>query len=150
MPAELQGPAADLLLAEDDPEDRFMILRALRRARPGLRVAEVRDGIEAVEYLEAHIDAGLPRLVLLDLNMPRLSGREVLVAMRADARLRGLPVAVLSTSIEPEDVRSVETLGVSTFLSKPEGFAQLLQMMENLLRDHLGRAPGTVVECASR
>lgn len=142
MPAETLDPVAELVVAEDDPEDRFIILRAIRRVRPGLRVVELRDGIELLEYLVSCAEGGLPRLVLLDLNMPRMNGREALTAMRADARLREQPVAILSTSIEPEDLRSVEALGVSTFLGKPDGFAALVCMLEKLLADHFVRPPG--------
>jgi two-component system response regulator len=142
MAAETLDSVAELVLAEDDPDDRFIILRALRRIRPTLRVVEVRDGVELVEYLASRTEGVLPGLVLLDLNMPRMTGREALAMMRADGRLRGLPVAVMSTSIEPEDMRSVQALGVSAFMSKPDGFAALVHVMEKLLGDHFGRAPG--------
>ena len=133
----MTGPSAPLVLAEDDPEDRFLVRRALQRIRPGLRVIEVRDGIKLLEHLAARADDDLPRLVLLDLNRPRMNGREALAALRADARLKGLRVAALSTSIEPEDMRSVRALGVSVFLSKPDGFSALLRVLTALLDEHL-------------
>ena len=143
-------PSANVVLAEDDPEDRFMILRALRRARPALRVTEVRDGIELIDYLASRDEGGLPNLILLDLNMPRMNGREALVAIRGNARLAALSVVVLSTSIEPEDMHCVQALGVSKFLSKPEAFRSLVRILDVLLLEHFGPAQDLETECVPR
>jgi len=142
--AEVQDPsgslrleAFDLLIADDDPDDRFMILRALRRCRETLAVHAVRDGVEVMEQLQALRAAGqpLPRLLLLDLNMPRMDGREVLAALKADAGLRSLPVVVLTTSVEAEDLKRAYADGATSFISKPDGFAQLVTTMRTLV-DH--------------
>jgi CheY-like chemotaxis protein len=130
---------ADLLLAEDDPDDRFMMLRALKRVRPLLQVVAVQDGIELMAYLHGCAADALPQLVLLDLNMPRMDGREVLSAMRAEAALCRIPVVVLTTSVEPEDRDQAMALKAAAFASKPDEYAQLVRMLEELLARQLDR-----------
>lgn len=150
MSAEVQDAAGlprldpfELLIADDDPDDRFMILRALGRCRETLAVHAVRDGIEVMEQLQALRAAGLPlpRLLLLDLNMPRMDGREVLAALKADAGLRALPVVVLSTSVEAEDLQHAYADGATSFISKPDGFAQLVTTMRTLVEHWLDVVP---------
>lgn len=133
----------ELLIADDDPDDRFMILRALGRCRATLAVHAVRDGVEVMEQLQALRAAGLPlpRLLLLDLNMPRMDGREVLAALKADAGLRALPVVVLSTSVEAEDLQRAYADGATSFISKPDGFAQLVTTMRTLVEHWLDVVP---------
>lgn len=126
---------AELLLADDDPDDRFLILRALRRIRPAVRVATARDGVELLAQLHALAASGraLPRVVLLDLNMPRLDGREVLRELAADPQLRALPVVVLSTSTEAEELRRVLALGAAAFVSKPAEFTRLTDALREVV-----------------
>lgn len=134
MASELPTVAAQLVLAEDDPDDRFLITRALRRCRADLEPHAVRDGVELLDYLRGQIVSGrLPRLVLLDLNMPRMDGREALREIKADPRLCALPVVVLTTSVEPEDLLQVQGLGAASFVSKPEGLSQLAGALGPLL-----------------
>jgi len=128
---------ASLLLAEDDADDRFMMLRALKRVRPLLQVAAVHDGIDLMAYLRACPAEALPQLVLLDLNMPRMDGREVLSAMQAEAGLSAIPVVVLTTSVEPEDRDRAMVLKAAAFISKPDEYGQLVRMLEALLIRHL-------------
>lgn len=144
MPADTadaaEAPRLDpfeLLIADDDPDDRFMILRALRRCRETLTVHAVRDGIEVMAQLQALRAASLPlpRLLLLDLNMPRMDGREVLAAIKADADFKAMPVVVLTTSVEAEDLKRAYADGATSFISKPDGFAQLVTTLRTLV-DH--------------
>ena len=125
----------DVVLADDDPDDQFMIRRALGRCCPGLAVHGVRDGLELMDYLQGRLCAELPRLVLLDLNMPRMDGREVLHALRMDPLLGSLPVVVLTTSVEKGDRRGAAELGASAFVSKPDGFVELCDALQSTLRD---------------
>ncbi len=141
MPVDLPVRPVTLLLAEDDPDDRFMVLRALQRARAGLSVATVSDGIELVEYLDRLTPEALPRLLILDLNMPRMDGRQVLERMRDEPRWKTVPVVVLTTSVEPEDAQRVRTLGAAGFISKPDEFGTLIRVLARLLDEHLGLAP---------
>src|SRR3546814_110778 len=95
-------------------------------------VVVVRDGAEALDYLfarGAHADrdpAALPSIVLLDLNLPKVDGREVLQAIRANEKTRGLPVVVLTTSTEPFDVEASYALGVNSYIRKPVDFEQFV------------------------
>lgn len=140
MNPELPAEDAELLLADDDPDDRFLILRALRRSRPEIKVATVRDGVELLAYLRALGQFGrvLPRVLLLDLNMPRLDGREVLSELAADPQLRGLPVVVLSTSTEAEEHRRALVLGATAFISKPAEFSRLTEVLREVTDRWLG------------
>ncbi|MGQ0528857.1 MAG: response regulator [Panacagrimonas sp.] len=131
--SDAPGELHDVVLADDDADDQFMIRRALCRCCPGLAVHGVRDGLELMDYLQHRSPALLPRLVLLDLNMPRMDGREALRALRADPRLYGLSVVVLTTSVQKSDQLGVTALGASDFVSKPDGFVELCDSLKRTL-----------------
>jgi len=124
-----------ILLAEDDEEDAQMTLDALKKNRLGNDVRVARDGEEVMDYLRREgryangADAPLPGLILLDLNMPRKDGREVLAEIKSDARLRKIPVIVLTTSKAEEDIVRSYDLGVNSFITKPVTFAGLADAM---------------------
>ena len=129
-PAEGRGRLT-ILLVEDDPGDVVLAEEALRDGTVPARLIVVRNADAALEHLAG--DAR-PDLVLLDLNLPRMSGHELLAAMKADARLRAIPVVVLSTSAMPEDVRRSYELGASAHVVKPvdfERFASVVHEIEN-------------------
>lgn len=128
---------APLLLADDDPDDRFLIMRACRRVRPTLDVQCLGDGVELLECLEARASRALPRLVLMDLNMPRMDGREVLARLQGDARFQGVPCVVLTTSERREDHLRVRALGAADVLTKPNRFQALVDLLEALAQRHL-------------
>jgi CheY-like chemotaxis protein len=106
-----------VLLVEDDENDALFLMTALKRASFPYPVTLVRDGLNAIDELERSTD--LPRLVILDLKLPKAGGLEVLKHVRASPRLRGLRVAVLSASMEIHDREAAEALGVLLFLRKP-------------------------------
>ncbi len=111
-----------ILLVEDSASDISMTKEALRDSRVLNEINVVRDGIEAMDYLRGAGDfAGMPRpdLVLLDLNMPRMGGREVLSAMKSDSSLMQIPVVVLSTSTADEDISESYRLHANAYVSKP-------------------------------
>ena len=122
----------EILLVEDNPDDVELTLIAFAEAKIANPLVVVRDGVEALDYLFArgtYADrdpADLPSIVLLDLNLPKLDGREVLQAIRADARTRALPVVVLTTSNEPFDVEAAYALGVNSYIRKPVDFQQFV------------------------
>ena len=124
----------DVVLADDDPDDQFMIRRALDRCCPGLALHGVRDGLELMDYLQHRRHVELPRLVLLDLNMPRMDGREALRALRADPLFSALSVVVLTTSVEKGDRLCAVELGASAFVSKPDGFVELCDTLQRTLK----------------
>jgi CheY-like chemotaxis protein len=112
----------NILLVEDNPADVDLALRALRRAKLQNRVWTVGDGVEALEFLRSHASPA-PDLVLLDLQLPKVDGREVLLRMREDPRLKALPVIVLTSSdAEHEHLAALEA---NAFLTKPVSFERL-------------------------
>jgi two-component system response regulator len=122
----------DILLVEDNPDDVELTRLAFEEANVANRMVVVRDGAEALDYLFARGSyAGrdpheLPSIVLLDLNLPKLDGREVLQAIRAEPATRELPVVVLTTSAEPFDVEASYALGVNSYIQKPVDFEQFV------------------------
>jgi CheY-like chemotaxis protein len=135
MPA---AGAITILYADDDPDDRDLMRDALDEIGLGGDLRFVEDGEEAMEYLRhegRYADprsAPEPSFLLLDLNMPRMDGREVLTAVRSDARLRTLPVIVLTTSDSEEAVRAAYDIGASSYVVKPPSFEKLVRVMRDL------------------
>lgn len=122
----------DILLVEDNPDDVELTRLAFDEAKIANQLAVVGDGAEALDYLFARgrfsdrDPADLPSLVLLDLNLPKVDGREVLQAIRANEATRSLPVVVLTTSTEPFDVEATYALGVNSYIQKPVDFEQFV------------------------
>ena len=127
QPAELMR----ILLVEDSLADIELTLEALSGAKVANEVEVVRDGAAAIEYLNAAA-GNLPDMVILDLNLPRLSGHEVLAMMRADEILRRLPVAVLTTSSAEADVVRTYDLGANCFLTKPVDVDQFVHVVQSI------------------
>lgn len=129
------GPFANhpVLLVEDDPDDAHLLRRAFRRVRPTLRLEHLADGEQAVARL-ADEDASLPSVVLLDLKLPRMSGFEVLGWIRADRRVRRVPVVVLTSSRLHNDVGRAYDLGANSYLVKPTASEALVAMMADVDR----------------
>jgi two-component system, response regulator len=124
--------ALDIVMAEDDPDDALLVRAAFEDAHVGVRLAIVEDGERLMQYLRAqgpYAGRPPPRLLLLDLNMPRKDGREVLCEVRQDERLRRLPIVVLTTSSAEEDIRRAYELGVSSYIRKPLTFHNLLEVV---------------------
>ena len=118
-----------ILLIEDNPSDVELTRRAFPKSRIGNEVVAVEDGEQALKYLET---SELPAVTLLDLNLPKMSGLEVLRRIRADARTRRLPVVILTSSKEEQDVAAGYDLGVNSYIRKPVDFRQFAQSMEHL------------------
>ena len=127
-----------IVLVEDNHDHLRLTTRILERSgvKASLRVA--RDGKEALALLESMKQDKVPDLVLLDLNMPRTSGREVLRAMKTDATLARVPVVVISSSDRDEDIALATSLGAAGFISKAEGFEQLTKNL-GILKRFLGQ-----------
>jgi len=124
-------------MAEDDEEDRMMVRDALGEAAPGVELRCVEDGEDLLDYLHhrgrwAGGCAPRPGLVLLDLNMPRKDGREALRELKADPQLRALPVVVLTTSREEDEVARSYSLGANSFIRKPVSYKGLVAVMQAL------------------
>ena len=129
--------APDILLAEDSDADAELTLRALRKGNLVNKVMRVRDGVEAIEYVLREGDfaarpGGNPRLVLLDMKMPRLGGLDVLRRLRADERTKYIPVVVLTSSAEDRDIIESYHLGVNSYLVKPVNFAEFTEVVAHV------------------
>lgn len=128
---------ADILLAEDSDADAELTLRALRKGNLINKVVRVRDGVEALEYVfrEGEFSkrpGGNPKLVLLDMKMPRLGGLDVLRRLRSDDRTRFIPVVVLTSSGEDRDIIESYNLGVNSYLVKPVNFSEFTQVVAHV------------------
>jgi CheY-like chemotaxis protein len=126
-----------ILMAEDDPDDRLLALEALEESRLANELHCVNDGVELLDFLlrrEQFSDIPLPRVgvILLDLNMPRMDGREVLEHIKTDPNLRSIPVVVLTTSKSEEDIIRSYQMGVSGFVTKPVSFQGLVEVMKSM------------------
>jgi chemotaxis family two-component system response regulator Rcp1 len=120
-----------ILLVEDSLADVELTLEALADAKIANEVTVLRDGAAAMEHLRA-AGAGVPDLVILDLNLPRMTGHEVLLAMRGDDDLRRIPVAVLTTSSSESDVARTYDLGANCFLTKPVDLDQFTHVVQSI------------------
>jgi two-component system, response regulator len=131
----MQTRPCDILIVEDNPADAELMTRALRRANLANSITVAEDGAEALDYLlgaGAHVDRpnhGTPRVVLLDLKLPKVSGLEVLRRIRADEQLRTIPVVVVTSSREEPDVEEAYRLGVNSYVVKPVEFEKFAEAM---------------------
>jgi CheY-like chemotaxis protein len=130
-----------ILMADDDEDDRDLTREALQNARLANQMRFAVDGQDLLDYLRregrwAHpdIDAPRPGIILLDLNMPKKDGREALAEIKSDPHLRSIPIVVLTTSKDEEDVFRTYDLGVSSFITKPVTFAGLVEVMRTWQR----------------
>ena len=115
----MDGPKIDVLLVEDDANDVAVALRAFRQHSLADRVRVLRDGVELVDYIESHdLRARPPKLILLDLKMPRLDGRAALRELRSRPETRHIPVVMVSSSDQQSDVRECYELGANSFVVK--------------------------------
>ena len=128
----------EILLVEDDPADAEMTRRALRRNNLANRVHWVKDGAEALEYMFRSGEyAGrepnhTPKLILLDIKMPKVDGIEVLRRLKADESTRGVPVVVMTSSNEEQDVIESYRLGVNSYIVKPVHFDAFLETVAKI------------------
>ena len=135
-----RGPAITILIADDDEDDRLMLRDALGEVRLEIDLRFVVDGVELLEYLgrrgayRAPASAPRPGLILLDLNMPRMDGREALSKIKSAAALRSIPIVVLTTSKDAQDVATSYGLGVNAFITKPVTYLGLVEVMKVLAR----------------
>jgi CheY-like chemotaxis protein len=127
-----------ILLVEDNPTDEKLTVRAFKKSGVESEVIVVRDGAEALDFLfgtgsHAGRDVSvLPSVTLLDLNLPRISGLEVLKRIRADARTKALPVVILTASKEEEDLARGYALGTNAYVRKPVDFVQFAEAAKTL------------------
>jgi len=126
-----------ILIAEDNPKDVELTLEAMAENNLPYRVIVVKDGVEAMEYLQFEgkyklREAGNPCVILLDIKMPRMDGIEVLRNIRNDAKLKRIPVVVLTSSREKKDLINAYDLGVNAYVVKPVNFRQFIEAVKQI------------------
>lgn len=128
----------EILLVEDNPDDLEMTLRALRRAKLANNIQVVRDGAEALDFIFAEgpysarkVENG-PKVMLLDLKLPKIDGLEVLRRVKGDPRTKAIPVVVLTSSKEQPDVAQCYSLGVNSYIVKPVNFERFAAAVSEL------------------
>jgi CheY-like chemotaxis protein len=126
-----------ILMADDDEDDRMSTAEAFREHHLVNEFFAVNDGEELMDFLRRrgkYANAPRPGLILLDLNMPRKDGREALREIKHDPSLRSIPVVILTTSREEEDILKTYDLGANSFIAKPVGFESLVQLVSTMTR----------------
>ncbi len=125
-----------ILLVEDNPDDEELALRALKQSHVRSQVIVVRDGEEALNYLhragQDRTMPALPQVMLLDLKLPKLGGLDVLKRVRADPRTQFLPVVILTSSSEDEDILTSYQFGANSYVRKPVEFQRFADAMQHL------------------
>jgi len=128
---------ADILLVEDNPNDIKLTLHAFKTANLANTVHVARDGVEALEFMfgAAGVDEQVPdkpKLILLDLKLPRLNGHEVLKRIKGDPRTSGIPVVMLTSSSEEKDVMQTYQVGANSYIVKPVDFEQFTESVRDI------------------
>jgi two-component system response regulator len=128
-----------ILIVEDNPADEALLLRALKKSGIKNPVVTARDGLEAIQYLfaqgrhEFRDTSEMPAIVLVDLNLPKIDGLEVLRRMRADYRTKLVPVAIFTSSVEEQDLINGYSLGANTYVRKPVNFTEFSNIVEKMI-----------------
>ena len=129
-----------ILMAEDDPNDRLLTQEALSESQAVVEIDFVADGLELLQLLRREgryaerAGAPLPGIILLDLNMPRMDGREALQKLKDDPALKSIPVVIMTNSRDDEDISYTYQLGASAYVLKPRSFDDLVKLMGELCR----------------
>jgi two-component system response regulator len=127
----------EILLVEDNPDDVELTLRAFRKSNIANDIIVARDGVEALDYLfstgsHAGRPGDLPQVVLLDLKLPKVDGLQVLQRIRANPKTRLLPIVILTSSIEEQDLVSGYRLGANSYIRKPVDFQEFVEAVRQL------------------
>jgi chemotaxis family two-component system response regulator Rcp1 len=125
----------EILLVEDNPGDVRLTIEGLKEAKVYNNLHVAQDGIEALRFLRQegpHSDAPRPDMILLDLNLPRKDGREVLAEIKADEALKRIPVIVLTTSQDEEDIFKTYDLHANCYITKPLDFEQFMHVVQSV------------------
>lgn len=127
--------AVEILLVEDNPRDAELTIRALKKRNLANNLHHVEDGVEALDYIFARGKYSgrdineIPKVILLDLKLPRINGLEVLSAIKSDERTRSIPVVIVTSSVEDPDVKTAYQLGANSYVLKPVQFDAFIEAM---------------------
>ncbi len=128
----------DILLVEDNPRDAEMTIRALKKNGLANRLIHLEDGAQAIDFLfrrgeyEDRVNATSPKVVFLDLKLPKVNGLEVLKAIRADEQTHAIPVVMVTSSAEDPDIKAAYNLGANSYVIKPVEFESFMETMRTL------------------
>lgn len=127
----------EILIVEDDPNDAELITRALRKHNLANKIVLLKDGAEALDFLFgqgsfAQMDDGKPRVILLDLKLPKVNGIEVLRKIKSEERTKKIPVVILTSSREERDLKDAYDLGVNSYVTKPIQFDEFAKVVSEL------------------
>jgi len=135
IPNSHRGEPIEVLLVEDSPDDADLTMDALRNGRVRNRITHVEDGVQAMAFLRRegkYADAPRPDLILLDLNLPRKSGREVLAEVKQDPDLRRIPVVIMTSSDDEKDILAAYNLYVNCYVTKPVDLDQFIGVVKSI------------------
>jgi len=130
--------SSDILVIEDNPYDVELLLRAFSKNNLANTIHVLEDGEQAIDYFfgegarRQESNHGYPKVILLDLKLPKISGLEVLKRLKQDISTRAIPVVIVTSSAEEPDIRSAYEIGVNSYVVKPVDFEQFLKVMNNL------------------
>lgn len=127
----------EILIVEDDPNDAELITRALKKHNLANKLVLLKDGAEALDFLFgqgafAQMDDGIPRVILLDLKLPKVNGIEVLRRIKSEERTKKIPVVILTSSREDRDLKDAYELGVNSYVTKPIRFDEFAKVVSEL------------------
>jgi chemotaxis family two-component system response regulator Rcp1 len=131
----MNSRAIEILLIEDNAGDARLTLEAFKEGKVINNLTVIHDGVDALAYLRRqgrYADAVPPDLILLDLNLPKMDGREVLAEIKSDARLMAIPVVVLSTSASPDDITRAYSYHANCYITKPVDLDQFLRVVQSI------------------
>ena len=122
-----------LLLAEDDPDDQYLLRSAISHLGMNIEIVCVDNGVSVLDYLESKLGAnGMPNLILLDLNMPLMDGKQTLTNLKNNERFQSIPVVVYSTSQSEKDIEEAYSLGANSFVVKPMNFTNFTKTVQKI------------------
>jgi chemotaxis family two-component system response regulator Rcp1 len=130
-----QSKPIEILLVEDSPSDAALTIEALKAGKIANRLTHVEDGVEAMDCLRRqgkYADAARPDLIMLDLNLPRMDGRDVLAEIKTDPDLKIIPIIVLTTSRSDEDILKSYQLNANCYITKPVDFAHFIDVVKSI------------------
>jgi len=134
----MENSEIEILLVEDNVNDAELTIRAMKKNNLANKIVHLKDGAEALDYLFCTGDYSgrninnKPKVILLDLKMPKVNGIEVLKAVKSDERTKTIPVVVLTSSVEDPDIKTCYNLGVNSYIVKPVGFENFTRVVAEL------------------
>jgi CheY-like chemotaxis protein len=129
----MKAPHLHILVAEDDPDDREMLIHAFSKVDPSFELHVVNDGRQVIDYLKMTADSILPALIILDYNMPQLNGVQVVETLCTDKRYNGIPKVILSTSRNPAYISDCLQKGADAYRVKPDDFQALVSIAREMV-----------------